>query len=94
MDKEKVLNLAKLARISISEEEAENLSSEFDEILKYVDEINKAEIGAHEDSYSDTPLKNVFREDTPTNTSGENTEAILQNSPQREGNYIKVKNIL
>ncbi len=94
MDKEKVLDLAKLARISISEEEAENLSCEFDDILKYVDEINKAEIGAHEDNSSDNPLKNVFREDNPTNTSGENTEAILQNSPQREGNYIKVKNIL
>ncbi|MDQ3090031.1 MAG: Asp-tRNA(Asn)/Glu-tRNA(Gln) amidotransferase subunit GatC [bacterium] len=94
MDKEKVLDLAKLARISISEEEAENLSSEFDDILRYVDEINKAEIDAHEGGYSDNPLKNVFREDNPTNTSGENTEVILQNSPQREGNYIKVKNIL
>ncbi|MBI2065681.1 MAG: hypothetical protein HYT68_01260 [Candidatus Zambryskibacteria bacterium] len=40
MDKEKVLDLAKLARISIDDNEAESLSHEFDAILSYFEEIN------------------------------------------------------
>jgi hypothetical protein len=39
-------------------------------------------------------LKNVLREDVPTNKDNEFTEDILNNAPGREGNYLKVKKIL
>ena len=39
MDKDKVLSLAKLARIEVSDDEAENLSHEFEAILNYVGEV-------------------------------------------------------
>jgi Asp-tRNA(Asn)/Glu-tRNA(Gln) amidotransferase C subunit len=35
-----------------------------------------------------------MREDVPENKTGEYTEAILQNAPAREGNWLKVKKIL
>jgi aspartyl-tRNA(Asn)/glutamyl-tRNA(Gln) amidotransferase subunit C len=93
MDKEKVLNLAGLARIEIEDAEAEKLASEFGAILKYVGEVQS--VVPVEDGDSDGPtLKNVMREDVNPHESGLYTEAILSQAPQREGDYLKVKKIL
>jgi Asp-tRNA(Asn)/Glu-tRNA(Gln) amidotransferase C subunit len=35
-----------------------------------------------------------MRDDSVTHTPGEFTEDILNNAPDREGNYLKVKKIL
>lgn len=94
MDKDKVLDLAKLARIAISDSEAENLSHEFETILHYVGEIKEAAEESIEKDPSNYPLRNVLREDIVTTESGENTEAILNEAPDREGNFVRVKNIL
>jgi aspartyl-tRNA(Asn)/glutamyl-tRNA(Gln) amidotransferase subunit C len=93
MDKEKVLALAKLARIEISDSEAENLSKEFDAILGYVGEIKKVG-GSEVNLNSDLVLKNIMRPDENPHESGIYTEKILNEAPEREGEYIKVKKIL
>ena len=96
MNKEKVLDLAKLARIEIGDEEAETLSHEFDAILGYVGEIKNvgpASPKATQDK-SDYALKNVMREDTEPHDSGIYTQKILEQAPARESDYIKVKKIL
>ncbi len=92
MDREQVLKLAKLARIEISDTEAESLSHEFDSILKYVGEIKQANVGAS--SGTDLPIKNIFREDANPHESGLYTEAILREAPSKDKGYIKVKKIL
>ncbi|MFZ2484358.1 MAG: Asp-tRNA(Asn)/Glu-tRNA(Gln) amidotransferase subunit GatC [Minisyncoccia bacterium] len=94
MDKEKVLNLAKLARIEIGNEEAESLSHEFESILKYVGEVKKATTEQHSNNLESVGVFNVMREDTNPHESGLYTEKILNQAPAREGDYIKVKKIL
>ncbi len=95
MDKDKVLQLANLARIKISDEEATNLSHEFEGILNYVGEIEKAEEGKENSKNTKNfPVRNVMREDTNPNSGGEYTENLLNEAPAREGNYFKVKKIL
>ena len=91
-----MLDLAKLARIEIGDEEAESLSHEFDAILGYVGEIKNAGPASHKASQdkSEYALKNVMRGDTEPHESGIYTEKILAQAPAREGNYIKVKKIL
>lgn len=93
MDREKVLHLAKLARIDVSETEAENLSHEFESILGYVGEVKEAskETSAQDRGFL---VKNVLREDAEPHESGIYTEKLLEQAPQREGDYIKVKKIL
>ncbi len=96
MDKDKVLALAKLARLDITDAEAEQLSSEFEGILGYVGEVKKA--------VASTPLSsneergrgevNIMREDNNPHESGIYTDKILEEAPEKEGNYLKVKNIL
>ncbi|MDO8729317.1 MAG: Asp-tRNA(Asn)/Glu-tRNA(Gln) amidotransferase subunit GatC [bacterium] len=93
MNKEKVLNLAKLARIEIGDEEAESLSHEFDAILGYVGEVrNVTNIG--QSMFNESMLHNVMREDSQPHESGRYTKKILEQAPAREGEYIKVKKIL
>ena len=91
VNKEEIINLANLARIKITDEEAESLSSELDSILDYVGQIKNAKTS---EVLNNPVLKNIMREDVPTNEDGEYTEDILNNAPSREGKYLKVKKIL
>jgi len=93
MDKDKVLALAKLARLEISDSEAEGLSKEFEGILGYVAEVKNA-VGATAHTTPVLALKNALRADEDAHESGLYTEAILNEAPEREGDYVKVKNIL
>jgi aspartyl-tRNA(Asn)/glutamyl-tRNA(Gln) amidotransferase subunit C len=96
MDREKVLNIAKLARIRLSDEEAENLSHEFEAILNYVGEVKGAVKGSdsQERTPGNYPVRNVMREDGKGHDSGLYTEKLLAEAPGAERNYFKVKKIL
>ena len=96
MNKEKVLDLAKLARIKISDEEAESLSHEFESILNYVGEVREVGKFDKPDKFNkeEFPIRNVMREDGEPHESEIYTKKILEQAPAHEGNYIKVKKIL
>lgn len=93
ISKADVENLAKLARIKVDEEEAEALTKDLEHILSFVDELKTAEAPSHE-GVSLGAVYNVLREDTGPHEGGVHTEALLKNAPDREGEYVKVKNIL
>lgn len=92
MNAEKVLNLAKLARIEMNDAEAEKLSGEFEQILNYVSEVKK--VPPLDKGEIKEGIYNVFREDGEPHESGIYTEKILSQASAREGNYLKVKKIL
>lgn len=95
MDKEQVLSLAKLSRIKLSDTEAETLSHEFDAILGYVSEVKEVSPSRGDKLTSeDFSVRNIMREDGEGHTSGLYTEKLLNESPDREGDYVKVKKIL
>lgn len=88
------MDLAKLARIELENEEAESLSHEFDAILKYVGEVKKLDKSNKFDKLSKVEPRNVMREDVNPHESGIFTQKLLEQTPAREGDYIKVKKIL
>ena len=93
MDKEEVLNLAKLARVELKDDEAESLSCEFDSILNYVGEVKK--VGKLDKlNKEESTIRNVMRKDGKPHEPGLYTQKILAQAPVREGDYIKVKKIL
>jgi Asp-tRNA(Asn)/Glu-tRNA(Gln) amidotransferase C subunit len=116
MNKDEVLRLAGLARVGIQDEEAEALSHEFDDILKYVGEVKAASqenpstssgqarnpegkqasygAGKKQETKEQHPILNVMREDGRAHESGKYTEDLLNAAPDREGDYVKVKQIL
>jgi aspartyl-tRNA(Asn)/glutamyl-tRNA(Gln) amidotransferase subunit C len=91
IEKKDIEKLAQLARIEVSEEEVGSLAESIESILGYVGQVT---------SISETattmlpPLRNVMREDEIRHASGEFTEALLSNAPNRDGNYLEVKKIL
>ena len=95
MDKKEIARLASLARIKITDEEIPRIAENLARVVEYVSEIQRADIV---ESVALTPtavtLHNVMREDTSPHETGLYTEAILENAPVREGDYIKVKKIL
>jgi aspartyl/glutamyl-tRNA(Asn/Gln) amidotransferase C subunit len=85
-------NLANLARISLSEGEKRSLVKDIDSILAYVDQIKSAPVG----DFKPEPgaVRNVMRGDGVVNTSAEDRELLLNEVPQREGDYVAVKKII
>lgn len=102
MQTEDVKKLANLARIDMSEEEMKEVAKDFDSILAYVGQVKEAsslipseqgqaEKGKNKEGHF---LYNVMREDVATNKSGEYTAKILDNAPDTENGFIKVKQIM
>jgi aspartyl-tRNA(Asn)/glutamyl-tRNA(Gln) amidotransferase subunit C len=89
--KEDIDKLALLARIHIDEAEKESLAKEIDAILAYVAQLKQASADAPVDSEY---LRNVFRDDASPHESGIFTDKLLEASPDRAGQYFKVKKIL
>jgi aspartyl-tRNA(Asn)/glutamyl-tRNA(Gln) amidotransferase subunit C len=94
MDKTEVLKLSQLARIALTDAEAEKLSREVGAVLGYVGEVKKIAAAERPLSAADYPLRNVMREDGAGHEPGLYTEALLAAAPKREGDYVQVKNIL
>ncbi len=89
---EEIEKLAKLARLEIPADEKETLRKEVDEILEYVGQIQK--LSPKEPPKEAGFVHNVFRDDKEPHQSGEFTDALLANAPEKENGYIKVKKIL
>lgn len=83
---EDVYHTAELAKIEISEEEAEKFRREFESILNYFNILDEVEEDV-EPTFHILPLKNVFRDDK----SGEclTQEEALKNAPHKEDGYFK-----
>lgn len=93
MNPQDIENLAKLARMELSEAEKASLASDMKNILAFVDQIKEADIDMDaEDRLG--PVYNVFRSDENPHESGIHTEALVSAAPAREDDFIKVKKIL
>ncbi len=89
---EDVKKLAALARISIPEEKLETFAKEFDDILIYISQLEKLNITI--DTKVLPPVRNVFRDDINPHEAGKYTEALTMQFPDREGDSLKVKQII
>ncbi len=92
LSRDDVANLARLARIEMSEEELVNLSTEFTVILEAVARVQEIAGADVEPTSHPLPLRNVFRPDvvTPSLTP----EEALSGAPASEDNRFRVPQIL
>jgi aspartyl-tRNA(Asn)/glutamyl-tRNA(Gln) amidotransferase subunit C len=84
-------HLAKLSRIKLTEDDKKSLIKEFDSILGYVDQLKKVEVNMDGASRLGA-VKNVVREDAVI--SSDSREELLNEAPDREGEYVAVKKII
>jgi aspartyl-tRNA(Asn)/glutamyl-tRNA(Gln) amidotransferase subunit C len=90
---EEIQNLAKLSRIKLTAEDTASLVKEFDSILGYVDQLKKVEVSMDAADRVGA-VKNVMRPDVAEDSTPEEREAILNEAPYREGDFVAVKKII
>jgi aspartyl-tRNA(Asn)/glutamyl-tRNA(Gln) amidotransferase subunit C len=90
MDIKDVENLARLARLDLPKEEKAKILIDIGGILKYVKQIEEVET---KDVKSDYELYNVWREDTEEKADF-SRDAILEQFPDSQDDFLKVKKIL
>jgi aspartyl-tRNA(Asn)/glutamyl-tRNA(Gln) amidotransferase subunit C len=84
--------VAKLARLSFSEEEKKKLTAELNTILEYMDQLNTVNTDAVEPIAQVIDYPNVFREDTPV--PGLTREEALKNAPVHSDKFFKVPKVI
>jgi len=92
VSREDVEYVANLARIQLTEEEKDTLTSQLSSILHHIEKLNELDIEGVEPTFHVLDVTNVFREDEvrPSLPS----EETLKNAPARDGDFFKVPKII
>ena len=88
-----VQHIAKLAKLTLSEEEAQKFQKQLVKIFDYIDLIGEMEIGAVPETSHPTGGKNIFREDLVDNSVSLSQKEALKNAPETVKGYFKTKAI-
>lgn len=87
-----VENLAELAKLELTQEEKEKILKDLDGILAYVKQIEEVEVDDIDVSHEH---RNSWREDVPmVGVPDFDRGLILEQFPDSQDNFVKVKKIL
>ena len=89
---DEVKHVANLARLAITEEEAEKFSEQLDAIITFVEQLNELDTDNVEPTSHVLEMKNIFREDIAK--PGLPVEEVVKNAPDHEDGQIKVPAII
>ncbi len=87
-----VRKVAKLARLSFSEEEETRLVTDLNQMLSYVASLNELDTSHVAPTTHVLALSNVFRSDEPTASLSQ--EAALANAPQSGHGHFRVPKVV
>ena len=88
MDRKTVEHIGKLARLKVSEEQAEKFAVQFTQVLEAFEKIAKVDTKGVEPMVTPTPIQMVWREDEVRHELS--AEELTQNAPSKSGNLFKV----
>lgn len=91
LSKDQVQKIASLARVEITDKEAEKYSKELSDILGFVEKLNEANTEGVEPIAHITGARNVTREDRIIEYSEETKNGIIDNFPEKKDRFDKVK---
>jgi aspartyl-tRNA(Asn)/glutamyl-tRNA(Gln) amidotransferase subunit C len=92
VDTATVKRVAHLARIAVSDDEAEALRAPLNEILGFVEQLNEVDIAGVEPMTSVLPMPMKQREDVVT--EGFRPEDVLANAPESEDGFFVVPKVV
>ncbi|MFC1704455.1 Asp-tRNA(Asn)/Glu-tRNA(Gln) amidotransferase subunit GatC [Candidatus Omnitrophota bacterium] len=84
--------VAHLSRINLEKEELEYFTKQLEDILKYIQKLNKVDISKVEPTAHVLPVKNVLRKDTPKKSLP--VKEVLQNAPGKDEKFFKVPKVI
>jgi aspartyl-tRNA(Asn)/glutamyl-tRNA(Gln) amidotransferase subunit C len=92
VDADTVRRVAHLARIAVAEDEVENLKSELNAILAFVEQLSEVDVAGVEPMTSVTPMAMKAREDKVTD--GGIADQIIANAPAHEHHFFLVPKVV
>ena len=90
--KEDVKHIAKLAKLEIREDEINDFTSQFNDVLKYVEKLNELDTDNIEPLSHPVDGENVFRKDGLRESLP--TSEALKNSASKTDEYFKVPKVI
>lgn len=92
IDRKTVENVAKLARLGMTEEDITTFQQQLSVILENIKILQEADVSGVSPTAHASRLTNVMRVDAPQPSYP--PEVLLANAPDREDNYLKVNAVL
>lgn len=92
VDKDTVLRVAKLARIAVSDAEAETMKGELNEILDWVEQLQAVDVEGVEPMTAVVETRIKMRTDVVND--GEKAVDIVQNAPLQEDQFFMVPKVV
>ena len=92
IDRETVKNVAKLARLGMSEEDIDIFGSQLSVILQNIAILQEADVSGVSPTAHASRLTNIMRPDMPQPSYP--PEVLLANAPDQEENCLKVRAVL
>ena len=92
VDKDTVKRVARLARIAVSDEEAEKLKADLNTILGFVEQLNEVDVTGVEPMTAVVAMKAKMREDVVTD--GEMAGKVLANAPGGADQFFVVPKVV
>ncbi len=92
IDRATVRHIAGLARIRLTQDEAERLEGELSRILDWVEQLEEVDTKGVEPMTSVVAVTMKMRDDEVTD--GGYADAILENAPAREDNFFVVPKVV
>lgn len=92
VSKEELLHIANLADLNIADDEVDKYLKNLEDILNYVEVIQKAPIDNLSETFMANEGANVFRKDEVIDF--ENKEGIMNNAPELENNMFKIPKVI
>ncbi|MBE4907339.1 Asp-tRNA(Asn)/Glu-tRNA(Gln) amidotransferase subunit GatC [Bacillus luteolus] len=89
---DQVKHVANLARLAITEEEANNFKTQLEAIITYAEQLNEVNTDNIEPTTHVLKMKNVLREDEPK--TGLPLKEVLKNAPDSKDGHIRVPSII
>ncbi len=90
--RDEVERVARLARLRLTDEERETMTSQLDAILGYMDKLNVLDTAGIEPTTTVIPTVSVMREDIVRPSLSQ--EEALANAPDREDVFFRVPRII
>ena len=84
--------VAKLARLEVAETEKEKFTTQLNDILLYIDQLNELETTGVKPMTHAIAVTNAFREDKVMESLG--TAAALANAPDARGEFFRVPKVI
>ena len=92
IDRETVKQVARLARLGMTEEEVDVFASQLSVILENIAKLQEVDVSGVSPTAHASRLNNVMRQDIPQPSYP--PEVLLANAPEQEDNYLKVPAVL